>query len=122
MIGMTRRVEVFELFIFDNAKGIIVALTFLILHHAALIIQLLLRNPAEQMPHAVAFEEQRPVQRAGGHGLKIIGTIKPCGAIKIGCANLLERFKKIARRIFRAVEHQMLKQMRKAGFALWFVF
>ena len=33
------------------------------------------KRQAEQMPHAVAFEEQRAVERAGRHGLEIIGTV-----------------------------------------------
>ena len=108
--------------IFGQAVGLSVALTFLILNNTALIIEFLLRHRSEEIAHPVTFKEQRAVKRCGWHRLEIIGAVKPCRAVKISRANLLERFKKITRRIFRTVEHQMLKQMRKSGFALRLIF
>ena len=53
---------------------------------------------------------------AGGrHGLEIIGAVEPGGAVEVGRADLAQRLEIIARRVFGAVEHQMLEQMREAG-------
>src|SRR3546814_9841615 len=57
---------------------------------------------AEQMPHAVAFEEQREVERAGRHGLEIIGAVEEGGAVEIGRADLAQRFEEIIGEIGRA--------------------
>src|SRR3546814_5234437 len=76
---------------------------------------------AEQMPHAVAFEEQREVERAGRHGLEIIGAVEEGGAVEIGRADLAQRFEEIIGGVFGTVEHQMLEQMGKARLALGLV-
>src|SRR3546814_4637189 len=73
MIGVALGKEILENLVAQQAIGIVVALALLILDDAALVIELFLRHRAEQMPHAVAFEEQREVERAGRHGLEIIG-------------------------------------------------
>ena len=103
--------------IFGQAVGLIIALALLVLDNGALIIELFLGYRAEQMAHPVAFEEERAVNRCGRHGFEIIGAVKPGCTVEIGRTNLLKRLEKVARRIFRAVEHQMFKQMRKTGFA-----
>ena len=121
MIGVPLREEVFEDFVPQQAIGIIVALAFFVLDDAALVIELFLRHRAEQMAHAVAFEEQRAVERAGRHRFEIVGAVGIGRAVEIGRANLLQRFKEVARRIFRTVEHQMFEQMRKTRLARGFV-
>jgi hypothetical protein len=74
------------------------------------------------MAHAVAFHEQRPVERAlARHRLEIIGAVEPGRAVVIGRADLLQVGEIVARQILRAVEHQMLEQMREAGLALGLV-
>src|SRR3546814_5044995 len=69
------------------------------------------------MAHTVGFEEQRQLQRAGRHRLEIIGAIEPGGAVEIGRARVFQRHEELPVRVFRAVEHQMLEQMGKAGLA-----
>src|SRR3546814_8308374 len=61
---------------------------------------------------------QRQLQRAGRHRLEIIGAIEPGGAVEIGRARVFQRHEELPVRVFRAVEHQMLEQMGKAGLAL----
>ena len=108
--------------IFGEAVRLGITLPLFILDDANLIIEFLLRHRTKQIAHPVTFKEERAVKRCGWHRLEIIGAVKPCGAVKISRANLLKRFKKITRRIFRTIEHQMLKQMCKSGFALWLIF
>ncbi len=120
--GMLVRVTVGEQasehFIFDQPARLVVALPFLVLDDAALVIQLLLVHHAEQIAHAVAFHEQRLFQRRLRDRLEIVGAVEPGGAVVIGRADLLQVSEVIARQIVGAVEHQMLEQMREAGLAL----
>jgi len=69
------------------------------------------------MAHAIAFEEQRNLERRGRHGLEIIRPVEPGRAVEIGCANLPQRLEIIPRCIFGSVEHDMFEQMRIAGLA-----
>ncbi len=121
VIGVPFREEVLELQILDEAIRLIVALALLVLDDAALVIEFLLRHRAEQMAHAVALEEERAFQRAGRHGLEIVRAVEPRRAVEVRGADLLQRFEIIARCVLRTVEHQMLEQVRKPGFALRFV-
>ena len=121
VIGVARGVEVLKLLIFDQAKRLVVTLALLVLDHADLVGQLFLGDRAQQIAHPVAFEHQRPVQRAGRHGLEIVGPVKPGCAVEIGRTDFLQRLEEIARRVFRAVEHQVFEQVGKAGLALGFV-
>ncbi len=114
VIGMAVREKRLLFGILDEAIGLVVVLPFLVLHHTALAIERRLADRAEQMPHSIAFEEQRQRQRRGRHRLEIIGAIEAGGAVVVGRAHLLERAEEIARRILRSVEHQMFEQMGEA--------
>ena len=120
-IRMIGREERGQLGIFDQTIRLVVALTLFVLDDAALVIELVLRHRAEQMAHAIGFEEERAFERAGWHGFEIIGAIEPGGAVEIGGAHLLQRFEEIAGGVFRPVEHQMFEEMREPGLALGFV-
>ena len=52
---MTGRISIFREQFFGHAVGLIFALALFILHHAALQIEFLLIEHAEQMSHAIAF-------------------------------------------------------------------
>ena len=51
------------------------------------------------------------------HGLEIIGAVEPGGAVEIGGAHGAGMLEIFARRVFRAVEHDVLEQVREAGAA-----
>src|SRR3546814_85588 len=121
MIGMARGEEILENLVAQQAERLVVALALLILDDAALVIELFLRHRAEQMPHAIAFQEQRAVKGAGRHRLEIIGAVHVGRAVAVGRPDLFERLEGIAGRILRPVEHQMLEQMRETGLALGLV-
>ena len=86
--------QAFELGIFDHAEGLVVALALLVLDDADLVGEILLGDRAEQMAHAVAFEEQRPLQRRARHGLEIIGAVEPGGAVEVGGADRAQVYSK----------------------------
>ncbi len=101
--------------------GTVLALALLVLHDAALRIEFLLADRAEQVAHAIRFHPQRHVERGGRHRLEVIGAIEPGGAVHVGRADLLERFEVGALAVFRTGEHQVFEQMREAGLAGRFV-
>ena len=121
MVGVAYRIEVLQLLVFDQPERLVIALPLLVLDDAALVIEHLLRHRAEQVAHPVALEEQRHVERAGRHGLEIIGAVEPGGAVVVGRADLLQRLEEIARRILAAVKHQVLEQVGETGLALGLV-
>ena len=107
-----------DLRIGDKAIGLVIPLTLFILDNADLVGELFGRHCAQKIAHPVAFQEQHAVQRACRHGLVIIGPVERGGAVKICCAQGLQRLEIIAIGIFRTIEHQMFKQMGKARLAL----
>ena len=117
VIAMALGEEVFEDLVAQQAEGIVVALALLVLDDAALIIELFLRHRIEQMSHAVALEHQDAIERAGRHGLEVIGAIGAGGAVDVGSAHLLDVFEPVGGGVLGAVEHQMFEQMREAGLA-----
>src|SRR3546814_3507435 len=74
MIGVALGKEILENTVAPQAVGIIVALPFLVLEDAAMVIELFLRYRADQLLLAVASEEWRDVEQAGRTGLDVIGT------------------------------------------------
>src|SRR3546814_1343021 len=68
----------------------------------------------EQVAHAIRFEPQRAIQRAGRHVLEIVGAVVPGRAVHLGCAGWLQRAEEFVVVVFGAVEHQMFEQVREA--------
>ena len=99
------------------AVGLVVALALLVLHDAALLVEHLLVDGAEQMAHAVGFHPQRHVERRGRHVLEVVSAIEPGGAIELGGAGGFHGLEPVVLVVLRAVEHQVLEQVRKAGAA-----
>src|SRR3546814_8308978 len=81
------------------AVGLVLALALLVLDHAALFIEGLLVDRAEQVAHAVGLHPQRHVQRSGGHVLEVVGAVAVGGAVHVGGTGLLERLEVIARMV-----------------------
>ena len=101
--------------ILQQPAGLIVVTALFVLDHAALDIELLLRDRGQQMPHAIAFKEQRAVERRAGHRLEIIGAIVIGRSVHVGRAHRLHRLEPADVAMLRTAEHQMLEQMREAG-------
>ena len=121
VIGMAFRKYIFQNFIEDQAAGLVVPLPFFILDDAALVIQFLLGDRTEQIAHPVTLDEQRPLECATRHRLKIVGAIEIGRAVIIGRAHFLQIFEIVPRCILRSVEHQMFEQMRETGLSLGLV-
>jgi hypothetical protein len=113
-VAVARRKEVVVDHILDQAEGLVVALALFVLDYPPLIIELVLGDGPQQVAHAIAFQEQGPVEGADRDGLEIVGPIEPGGSVEICGAHLLKRLEEVARGVFRAVEHQMLEEVRKA--------
>ena len=99
------------------AVGLVLALALLVLHDAALLVELRLVDRAEQVAHAVGLEPQREVERVLRHGLEVVGAVVVGRAVHAGRADLLERIEELAVQVLRALEHQVLEQVREAGLA-----
>ena len=108
-------------FIEDQTAWLIVALPFFVLDNAALVIELLLRDRAQQITHAVAFQPEGAFKRRLGNGLEIIRTVEIGRAVVIGRTHFLQVLEVVFRRIFGAVEHEVFEQMGETGLALRFV-
>ncbi len=116
-VGVPFRKHAFEHSILDGSKRLIVALTFFVLNDPPLIIELLLRDRTEKVPHAIALQPEGELEGGRGDGLKVVGAIKPGGPVDRGRAELVEGLEELAVEVLAAVEHQMLGEMSEAGFA-----
>ncbi len=98
-----------------DAVRLVVALSLLIQHHAALFVQPFLRQRTKQMAHAVRFHPQRESQRIARHLLKIVGPVLARGAVHAGGTDPLHRLEPIVVEVLAPVEHQVLKEVGKTG-------
>ena len=100
----------------EHPAGAVLARLHLVAHHAELGLQIALRNAA--IDHAVGFHLQGPAQVviAGAEALKVVGAVVGGSAVKAH-ATSVELLHDVAAR-GRALEHQVLQQMRHAGLAI----
>ena len=91
VIRMVGREDVDQDVFVDAAVRPVLALALLVLDDAALVVELVLADRAEQVAHAIRLHPQRHVQRGGGHGLEIIGAVEPGRAVHVGGAGQFER-------------------------------
>ncbi len=117
-IGVTFGEQGFQRGIIGQAIGLVVALALFVLDNTALQIQHLLAHLAQQVPHAVRFQVKGIFQRRGRHGLEVVGTVKPGGAVQSRRASGIQGLDVRMRAVFRTAEHQVLEQVGKAGRAL----
>jgi hypothetical protein len=84
-------------------------------------VETLLGERAQDVAHALAFEEQRAFQRRRGHGLEIVGAVEPGGAVPVGRADVPQHLGQV-RDVLRPVEqHDVLEQVGEAGLSLGLV-
>ena len=103
----------------QDGETIVFAAFHLVAHYRHFAIEVSLAQPS--MQHAVGFHLQRPLQVgiAGGKGFEIIGAIKPGGGV--GHHRPPRKFAIDIGIFRRALEQQVLQQVRHAGFAVVFV-
>ena len=114
---MADRVGVLDDELFGNSVGLVLALSLFVLHHAALQVELLLIEHAQQMTHAVALREQRVVQHGSGDILEIVCAIVIGRAVQVRGPNLLHGVDIRMIEVVAATEHQVLEQMGESGLA-----
>ena len=96
---------------------LVLALALLVLHHAALALQALLRDPGGEEPHAIGLEEERPLERRHRHVLEEVRPIVAGGAVAVVGAEVVHGLAEPARMVLAAVEEEVLEQVREAGLA-----
>ena len=121
-VRMAFREQAFELSVFDKAIRLVIALAFFVLHDAALVVEALLVQRAEQMAHAVAFHVQGLFDRRSRHSLEEIRAVEPSRAVPVGGAHRAQGLHQAAGQVLGRIEQaDMLEQMRVTGLALGFV-
>jgi hypothetical protein len=114
-IGMALRKQTLEDAIESQPVRLVVALALLVLNDAALRIEPLLRQRAEDVAHALALDVEAALQRRRRHGLEVIGAVEPSGAVPIGGAHFAQRLDQV-RHVLGAVEqHDVFEQVRESG-------
>ncbi len=99
------------------AVGLVFTLALFVLHDAALFVEFLLRDGAQHVSHAVGFHPERHVERGLRNILEIVGAIEVCRTVHVRGANAFEGLEVLVVVVLGAVEHQVFKQVREAGFA-----
>ncbi len=106
----------------DLAVRLVLALALLVLDDAALLVQLVLRDRAQEVAHPVRLEPQHRVQRVLRHVLEIVRAVEPGRRVQAGRAELFEERQVLVVKIFRTLKHQMLEQVSEPGAARHLVF
>ncbi len=104
----------------QGAIRLVLALALFVEHHAALLVELGLVDGAEQMAHAIGFQEQRQIECGRRHSLEIVGAIAVGAAVDPGGTGRFQRAEEFVVVVLGAVEHEVLEQMREtvAAFGL----
>ena len=100
----------------EHTAGTVLAALEFVAHDAELLLEV--RAGDERVDHAIRFEFERPAQVlvGRGKGLVIIGAIEPRGAV--GARAVLGQFLRNVRMLRRALENEMLEQMRHSRLAV----
>ena len=97
--------------------AVLVALTPLVLHHVALPVDALGRHRVEQVGHAIRLEEERQLQRVRRHVDDVVGAVVGRRAVVVAAGRLEQRVELAFLHVLRALEHQVLEEVREAGAA-----
>jgi hypothetical protein len=100
---------------------LIVALSFLVLNHAPLLVELVLTDGADEMSHTIGLEPEHGVERILRHRLEIIGAVEPRGRVEIRRTELLQKGSIFVVEVLGPLKHQVLEQMRESGMARNFI-
>jgi hypothetical protein len=99
----------------DHAiRTILVTLSPLVEHHLPLRLEALARECRQQKSHAIGFHPQRAIDRARRDDFPVVGAVGVRGTVEER-TGLLQRREVASVVVLRALEHQMLEQMCKAG-------
>ena len=99
----------------EAVGAVLVRLPPLVLHHLALVVELLLGDPGLEEPHAVGLQPQAEIQFVRGQGLEVVGAVEPRRPVE-GAAGVLHELEVVlARHVLGPLEEEMLEQVREAG-------
>jgi hypothetical protein len=99
------------------AVRLVLTLPLLVLHHAALALEHRLVDLRPQESQAVRLEKQRALEGRSRHVLEEVGAVLAGGAVAVVRAQVVHRFAEPAGMVLRAVEEEVLEQVREAGLA-----
>ncbi len=118
VVGMLRREDRrHELLVERAVRPVVVALALLVLDHLALVVEVLLVERVEQRRHPVRLEPEADLDLVRRHRLEVVGAVEvgarvvdPAGPLHDGHVLGLPD-------VARALEHEVLEQVREAGLA-----
>ena len=115
---MLRREEVaLELLLERAVRAVVVRPALLVLDDLALVVEVLLAQSVEQGRHPVGFEPERQVELVGRQRLEVVRAVQPRGAVHRPTGGLHERDVLGFRDVPRALEHDVLEEVREARLA-----
>ena len=121
-IRMVRGIRVMGDELKGDCVGLVFTLALFVLDDTALQIESLLIERAEEITHAVGFHPQGVIEGRCGHVFEVVSAVVVGGAVQVGGADFFHGVNVTAGGMFAAAEHQVLEEMREAGFARLFVF
>ena len=98
-----------------RVRDVLVVLAALVLHHLALVVELLLRDRAEQPAHAVRLEPQRGLELVGRQRLEVVGAVAVRGAVQRAARAAHQLEVPVVGDVRAALEHEVLEQVREPG-------
>ncbi len=98
-------------------RTVVVRPALLVLDDLTLVVEVLLAERIEQGRHPVRLEPQRELELVGGQRLEVVRPIEPGRAVHRPAGGLHERDVLGLGDMARALEHDVLEQVREAGLA-----
>ena len=89
----------------------------LVLHHLALVVELLLGHRRQQAGQPVGLEPQGQLQLVAGQRLEVVGAVEPGRCVEGAAGSLHERHVLALLDVQRPLEHHVLEQVGEAGLA-----
>ncbi len=115
---MLRRKELFLELVEPLAVGsVVVARALLVLDDVALIVEVLLVEGVQKRRHPVGLEPQRQLQLVARHRLEVVGSVQPGRAVERPAGRLDQAHVLSLGNVARALEHDVLEEVGKAGLA-----
>ena len=115
VIRVVRRVQrAHERHAREAVRPVLVVLTALVQDDLALVLELRVRQRGQQVPHPIGFHPERQLERVARHDLPVVRAVGVRRPVQQG-PGLLERLEVAVIVVLRALEHQVLEEVRKPG-------
>ena len=110
-----------ELLVEGAVGPVVVALALLVLDHLALVVEVLLAQRVEQRRHPVGLQPQPELELVRRQRLEVVGAVEVGGGVVDAAGTLDDGHVLGLGDVARALEHEVLEQVREAGLARRFV-